>query len=146
MSDATPVASSRSGPHLLQVPASPDGTRTSFYNASQLCMSSPRPPTEREPFSFEPSLAAGNLVNYYGDFGGGVEFEADPRRRTEAQSTRSMQSAVKTRAPARPSPSRPEIVSSFHSGKEEPAASFTFDTYFLMDGAPNSAERPLCLH
>jgi hypothetical protein len=109
-------------------------------------MSSPRPPTEQEPFSFEPSLAAGNLVNHYGDFGGGVEFEADPRCRTEAQSTRSMQSAVKTRVPARPSPSRPGIATSFHGGKEEPAASFTFDTYFLMDGAPNSAERRLCLH
>jgi hypothetical protein len=30
ISDAARVASSHSGPHLLQVPASPDGTRTSF--------------------------------------------------------------------------------------------------------------------
>ena len=30
------------------------------------------------------SLAADDLVDHYRDFGGGIEFEADPRRRTEA--------------------------------------------------------------
>jgi len=69
------------------------------------------------------SLAADDLVKKYREFGGGVGFEADPRRFPEAHSR--MQSAVRTKAPTR----LPETATSFHSS-EEPTACFTFGHVF----------------
>lgn len=83
------------------------------------------------------SLAADNLVNHYRDFGGGIEVEADPRRRTEALCEQERQH-VAPRLPLL-------FIAARSSGL---TASFTFGTvlYFLMDRASNSAERRLCLH